>query len=151
MAITIPPVNDFRTHIIFVCLYVKMYNKLTEEGKIAGYSFEPVVTDESLLTVANLLTKANRKKPVEVTNTDFITIYASYHLTIKIMLSRYDEIVFDELLKEIPEHKTWGEFSAARKNIISTNMYLIKDTDTKFPGSPDLARLRRDLSRLIVE
>lgn len=149
--ITIPPIADFRTHIIFVCLYVKMYNILTEEGKIPGYSFEPVVTDKGLVSITNFLTKANPKKPVKISNTDFITIYACYHLSIKILVSRYDETVFDYLLKDLPEHKSWGEFSVARKTIISTNMYLIRDTDNKFPNSPDLARLRQDLSRLIVE
>jgi len=148
--ITIPPVADFRNHIIFLCLYLKVYDGLIEQGKIPEPSFQSILTDDQLASVLHLLTKADPKMPVPVGDEEFTTIYVCYHLSIKVILSRYDELVFNILVADVPGFKALGSFSTVRKNVVTSNAYLIKDTEDKFPESQELKHLSQLLSEITI-
>lgn len=148
--ISIPPIQEFRNHLLFAALYVKAHQLFAEMGEMPSFGMERVVDKTELDNFISSLNGAGAKGDLVIDEHDVCLSYACLDCMSKLLVSQYDKIILDKLFEMYPETAI-GPFESFRNNILSINVFLMKDTEEKFPELQQLQELKEKLNTIEID
>ncbi len=152
--ITIPTNDAFRSHLMIAFLYMITY--FNERHRMPHFGIEDVLNPDDLANLKDKLLNAPHNSSIKITPAELQVIYASVHLMVKLLVSEHDEMIFDNLIAELPDdifheqEKQNGSFTNFRNNVIQANMHIMKDTEEKFHDVPELADIKERLADIHI-
>ncbi len=149
--ISIPPIEDFRKHLLFTSLYVHVHSLLARLGKVPSFDIDELIDADQLNDFMDRITVAGADGTLEIDEADVVVNYTSMLYVTKLLISPYDETIMNEILHYHPDSNTWGKFEDFRKNIVRINSFLLKDTEEKFPEVTKLFEVKERLGEIVFE
>ena len=147
----IPPVTEFRQHLVSVCLLLMGYKSLRLREQVPDQGVNTFAPADKCISFNTLIRNAHPDRNLPITENDVLFTYAACYLTTLLLLSQYDQEIMDHLFRKTPEYKSWGPITHFRQNMIDANTYILKDTDKKYRKFGALQTLKRKLQAFTIE
>lgn len=148
-SVAIPQVPEFRDHIKMTLTFLSTFMLMAEVKNFPVMGIEKIVTKAQALELHERLKEAANES-MDLSTEDIHTIYAAHYIANKILVSEYDEIIVNEILKRVREGSYLKTFQAFRQHCIVINNHMIKDIETKMPDLDGLAELKEKLTMLNI-
>lgn len=145
----LPQVPEFRHHIKMTLHFLNAFLLMAEVKNFPDMGIEKIVTRTQANELHDRIKEAGNNR-VELSTEEVLAIYASHNIANKILVSDYDEIICNEILKRVSEDSHLKTFQAYRNHCITANNHMIKDIETKMPDLIGLAELKEKLTILNI-
>lgn len=148
-SVALPQVPEFREHIKMTLTFLSAFILAVEIKNFPVMGIEKLVTKAQAQELHERIKDA-ANEPMNLSTEDIHTIYAAHYIANKILVSEYDEIIVNEILKRVREDSHLKTFQAFRQYCITCNNHMIKDIEIKMPDLDGLAELKEKLTMLNI-
>ena len=148
VSISIPTIQDYRIHLLIVLSFVSAHLELDKAQNEKPYDLKGVADLDSIAKLKKRLSNINPDKVLKISKKELLLFHSCTVLMNKFLVSKHDEVISIEILKDLPEDHILKHFNAFRDEMIRINTYLIADTEKKYKNENEMSLLRAKLAEI---
>ena len=131
--------------------YMIIHFMLTELGDIPETGLEEVIDPKMAKTVFDRLTISPKGKPMRLTLSEALMVYAAHVCMNKLLVSKFDEAVTSLVLDQLHEGHEYKSFEFFRSEMLDINSHLIRNTEISLADKKSLHHLKNKLAAIVID
>lgn len=148
---TIPPIEDYRKHLLLNCAYINAHLLLVQLGKVPAFDVEKLIDFAHLKKFMKKIEKAGSDGLLQFNVFDVALNYTIMLFVNRLLVSPYDEAIVNFVVSCDPRLITWDEFNDFRDTVLTANTHLLKDIETKFDWVYPVTVARETIGQMTFE